>query len=88
VSVDLEAGSALHLCRHVIEAGIVDLGDLAADPADDVVVMGRPAGNVGVLAGRQVDALEHVQLGQQVERPEDRRAADLEPPGARVGEQR
>ena len=59
----------------------------AAARADDVVVMGGFAGDVGVFAGRQVEALDRPQLGQDVERPEDRRAADPQPAGAGVRDQ-
>ena len=41
-----------------------------------MVVMRRLTGNVGVLAARQVDALDDAEVDQDVERPEHRRAAD------------
>ena len=40
--------------------------------------MGAGAGNVGVLAGREVQPLDDPELGQQFERPEERRPADAE----------
>ncbi len=45
-----------------------------------VVVVGRLARDVGVLPRRQVEALEQTELLEEVERPEDGRAADAEPP--------
>ena len=47
--------------------------------ADGVVVVDRVAGDVGVVAARQVDALHEAQRREQVERPEDRRPADVQP---------
>ena len=43
-----------------------------------MVVMDRGAPDVGVLAGRQVEALDDPELGQDLEGAEDRRAADPE----------
>ena len=43
-----------------------------------MVVAGRLAGHVGVLAGRQVQALQDAQLREQVQRPEDRGPADAQ----------
>ena len=43
------------------------------------------AGHVGVLAGRQVESLDDAELGQQVQRPKERRPADAEPPLAGRG---
>ena len=39
-------------------------------------MVGRGAAHVGVLAAREVDALDRAELGQDVQGPEDRRAAD------------
>ena len=46
-----------------------------------MVVVGRLAGDVGVLAGGQVEALDEAELEQHVERPEDRRPADAQVAG-------
>ena len=59
---------------------------LPAALADDVVVVGGLAADVRVLAARQVDPLHDAQLAERVDRPEDRRPPDPEPPGAGVGE--
>ena len=42
-------------------------------------------GDVGVLTGRQVQALHDMELGQQVERPKQRRPTDPQPPTPRGG---
>ena len=50
-----------------------------------MVVVGRLAADVGVLAGRQVEALDGAELREHLERPEDGGAADAEvPPPRRV----
>src|SRR3972149_4894093 len=58
-------------------------GGAAARRADDVVVVIRPAGDVGVLAVGEVDALDGVELDEDVESPEDRGAAGAPPAPAR-----
>ena len=51
--------------------------------ADDVVVVGRLAADVGVLAGGQVEPLDRTELLQHLERAEDGRPADAEMLAAR-----
>jgi hypothetical protein len=63
------------------------LGHGATDFADDVVVVLRLTGDVGMVAAGQVDAFEHVELREEVEGPEDRGTADAQVLGAGVGEQ-
>ena len=75
------------MSRSTAAARVVDVSAAPAHGAHDVVVMDRLAGDVRVLAGRQVDALDGMQLGQDVERPEDRRPADAEPVGPGVGDE-
>ena len=82
--VDAEPGPPRDLADHRAQAGILDLRRAAAARAHDVVVVGRGAAHVGVLAARQVDPLDGAELGQDVERPEDRRAADPEVPDPRL----
>ena len=48
-----------------------------------MVVMDRVARDIGVLAGRQVQAFDDAELLEQVERAEDRRPADPESPRPR-----
>ena len=47
----------------------------------------RLARDVGVLAGRQIESLERLDLGQQVERPKDRRSPNADVLPARLGHQ-
>lgn len=79
VRVDAVVAASLDLGDGLRERAVLDLRRATAAGADDVVVVGRSAPDVRVLARRQVDALEQLQLGQEVERPEERRAADAEP---------
>ena len=69
------------------EAEVADLDGATAPAADHVVVMGRTARHVGVLAGRQVDPLEGPASCEELDRAEDRRSADPQPPASRVGDQ-
>ena len=65
------------------EARVADVGRPAAASADDMVMVRRRlAGDVGVVAGRQVDPLDRPDALQDLERPEDRRPADVQPPRA------
>jgi hypothetical protein len=86
VAVDAEPRPALHGPHDVADAAVVDLGRAAAALAHDVVVVGRLATDVGVLAVRQVEALDHVQLVERVQGTEDRRPADPEASVTGVGE--
>ena len=65
------------------EARVVDLVGPAAARADDVVVMDGIAADVGMLARRQVQALDGAEPLEDLERPEDRRSSD--PESARPG---
>ena len=82
--VDAVAGPLLDLTHDGPPAGVIDVTAGAAVRADHVVVVDGLAGYVGMLTGRQVEALDRVEIGQDVERPEDRRATDAEPPLAGV----
>ena len=53
-------------------ASSISVGPPAAR-ADDVVVVGRLAADVGVLAGREVEALDGADLLEELERAEDGR---------------
>jgi len=65
-------------------ASVIDVTAGAASRADDVVVMDGLAGDVGVLAGRQVEAFDGMEVDQDVEGAEDRRSTDAEAPRAHV----
>lgn len=51
------------------------------------MVMAGLARNVGVLTGGQIEALEDIEPGEQVERAEDRGAAESQPPNPRIADQ-
>lgn len=84
VIVDAVARLVLDLANDGSPASVVDITTRAAVRADDVVVMDGFAGHVSVVAGRQVESLHGVQVGQDIERPEDRRSTDAEAPLAGV----
>ena len=65
------------------KTGIVDLSGPTAARAHDVVVVGRLAADIGMLAGWQVEPLDGAELLEDLERPEDRRPADAELAGPR-----
>ena len=75
VIVDPVAGLAGDIADDRPQTGIVDLAGPAAARADDVVVVGRLAADVGVLAGRQIEAfdgaepLEELEVRKTVARP-------------------
>ena len=83
VAVDAEAGPPLDRPDDVADPAVVDLGRPPASLADDVVVVGRFAPDVGVLAVRQVEPLDDVQLAERVQGPEHRRPPDPQPPDVR-----
>jgi hypothetical protein len=85
VVVDSVAGPALDVVDDGTPPGVVDVVAPAARRADDMVVMGGFARHVGMLATGQVDPLDRLHLGEQVERPEDRRATDPETAPSGVG---
>src|SRR5690349_9988355 len=87
VAVDREPGPPLDRPDDVADPAIVDLGRAPAVLADHVVVMGRLAGDVGVVAVREVDPLDDVELHERVNRPEDGRPPDAQAAGLRVREE-
>jgi hypothetical protein len=82
---DAVAAPASNLLEDASHSAVAHVGRLAALGADDVVVMGRVAGNERVLAGRQVETLDDPELGENVERPEHGGAADPKPLPPRRG---
>ena len=85
MTADLPAGALLDLLDGAAEAQVLDLGHPPTGVTDDVVmVMLRQAGDVGVIAGRQVDPLEDLELGEELERTEDGRPADTQIPGSGI----
>lgn len=74
-----EAGPAGDLGDGVGHPAVRRLRCPPAARADHVMVMGAGAGDVGVLARREVKPLDDPELREQFERPEEGRPADTEP---------
>lgn len=84
----MEAAPLTDLADDRWKAAVGDLDRLPALATDDmVVVLVRLTRDIGVLPAGQVDALQSTLLGQHVERPEDRRAADADVARPSVGDQ-
>jgi len=60
-------GPRLDLAGHGLHPAVLDLRAAAAPLADDVMVVGRLAHDVGVLPGRKVEALDEAELLEQLE---------------------
>jgi len=80
-------GTAGDLTDHDAQPCVGDLLGSATLRTDDVVVVRPLAGDVGVLAGRQVQALDGAELLEDLERPEDRRSPDVESSGPCLDEE-
>jgi hypothetical protein len=77
VRIDPVAGRRLDATDDRRQADVRHVDGPSASGAQHVVMVdGRLAGDVGVGAGREVDALDQSQPGQQLERAEDGRSAD------------
>ena len=87
VVVDPVAGLSGDLANDRPQTGVVDPGRPPAARADDVMMVRRLAADVGMLAGRQVQPFDGAELGEDLERPEDRRPPDAETPGSRRDDQ-
>ena len=85
VGVDPESALALDLANRDADPGVVDLGRPAAARADHVMMVGRRTRDIGVLAGRQIQALDDAQLDEELERAEQGCPADPEAPVAGGG---
>ena len=73
---------------HRPQLGVGDVGRPTTAGAHDVVMMAaRLAGDVGMVAIGQVDALDEARREEQVQGPEDRSPADLQPSPFRVDQQ-
>ena len=84
MAADLVAGPLGDLLREGTDPAIVDLGAPSAAGADDVMVMGRFADDVGVLSGGEIDPLHDTEREEELERTEDGRPPDPGAPLARV----
>ena len=78
MGVDPVAGRLADCRRHALEAVIRDTRGPPARGADDVVVVLRLARDERVLAGREIEAFDKAQVGEEVEQPEHRCAVDTE----------
>src|SRR5699024_9928397 len=70
------AGARLDLAGDGIEPELGHVGRAPAARAHDVVVVRARALDVGVVAVGEVDALDDAEVEEEVDRAEDRRAAD------------
>ena len=87
VGIDREAGRRLDPLQDGPQAQLADLDRSAARGAHHMVVMGvGRARDVGVLSGWEVDALDEVEVGEELQGAKDRGAANGPPPRARGGE--
>jgi hypothetical protein len=72
---------------HPTQVTVVDVCRTPASGADDVVVVARPTGDVGMLAVRQVDALDEAAGEEEIQGPEDGRAPDADAAPSRIGDE-
>ncbi len=77
---DLEAGPPLDLLRDPLHPAVLEIPRPSTARADEVVMVGGFAADVGMFAGWQIEPLESLQLREQVERAEYRRPADPDAP--------
>ena len=85
--VDPIAGVPGDLGHDGPQAMIVDVPGPTTTGADDVVMVLRVARDIGVLAGRQVQSFDRLDLDQEVERPEDRRPSEAEAAATRLDDE-
>ncbi len=77
VGVDRVAAAAGDLAHDRLKAAVLHLDRPAAAPAHDVVVMLlRLTRDVGMVAIRQVEALQRTELGEEIQVAKERGAAD------------
>jgi hypothetical protein len=87
VLVDAVARAPGHLEDDGAESFVRNVRHPPAARADDVMVMERLTDHVRMLAARQVDPLDRIELDEDVERAEDGCAAKPQAPGTSVGDQ-
>ena len=85
--VDAVARRPFEVADDVAQASVGDITAAATPRAHDVVVVGRLARDVRMVAARQVEPLHRAKTGEDVKRAEDRGPPDPEPPRARLGHQ-
>lgn len=79
VRVDAIAAAPGDLGHGLGHPCVFDLCGPSTARTDDVVVMGRRAGHVRMLAARQIHALDDPEIGEKVQRPEQGGPADADP---------
>jgi hypothetical protein len=85
--VDPVSRPSRDLARDGAQTEVADLDGAVTAGADHVVVVGRNAGHVGVLAGGAIEAFHGPHAQQQVDRAEDRRPPDAQAAGSNLGDQ-
>jgi len=86
MGLNLEARASSGFSGDGIDTAVINLGDCAARDADQVMVVGRLAGNIGMSAIGQVNALDKVLIGEEFEETEDGGAPDTEVALIGIGE--
>ncbi len=79
MGLDLVAGPARQLGDADADVEVREVGHAAARHADRVMMVVSSAGDVRVVAARQVDPLDDALLLEEGERPEHRRASHRDP---------
>jgi len=85
--LNLEARASGRLSGDGVNAAVIDLRDGTARDADQVMVMGGLARDVGVSTVREVNSLDEVLVGEKFEETEDGGAPDTEAAPLGVGEE-
>ena len=83
--MNLEARASGRLSGDGVNAAVIDLRDCTARDADQVMVMGGLARDVGVSTAWQVNSFDEVLLGEEFEETEDGGASNTEAPLLGVG---
>jgi hypothetical protein len=83
VAVYLKAGAPRNLGRDFSHAAFTEIHRPTALGANDVVMVARIAADVGMVAVRQIQPLDRLEIGEDLQGPEDGRASGPEasPPG-------
>ena len=76
--LDLESGAPRRLCGHSVNAAVANIGGGAALKADEMVMVRRPAWDVGVASIRKVESLHKALLCEEFKETKDGGATDPE----------
>ena len=85
--MNLEARASGRLSGDGVNAAVIDLRDCTARDADQVMVMGGLAWDVGVSTVGEVNSFDEVLIGEEFEKTEDGGAPNTEAPLLGVGEE-